>query len=485
MWSAVLGLAGSALGAASASRTAAAQMAQQQYQFDKQMEMQGLQVGMAIDAQRRQAEENVYQRQIEQMNRLIAGQERNYQKQQASSQRDQLMAERREQIERQIQEDREAAKQRQFQLEQLLQNQDLRAEERDFAIQQLEEAKATASGERDEDLRRFLEERAMAQIERDFVVGEYEDYKRQAEAERQEELAVREQILNQIYGLQDSLTGAQAELGYIPEIQQITEADIAREIERRSGEYTADVDRAATAVASVNEADLIRNGMDLSTTGNRRRADITRQLASEYQDARQRAYDDAMSYIAGKSDTMASNVGNIIDRRAANLGETANVAGAGLAQLQNLRNLPSATDAYRMASALPSAIYNRSVSSANDFRAPVNINSAVYDGISIGPGLASYRVPTSAAMNLSSGVSSAIFNPYSVGIPNPQSYMQNAGQIGNQLLSSSTTSANNAYNNAYKASAGFGSDMRSFMDDNSSSIDKWFDSKFGTSFAGK
>ena len=483
MWSAALGLAGSAFGAMQQSRIARDQMAQQQYQFQKQMELQEMQLGMARDAQRQQAEENAYQREIEQMNRLIAQQEREFQKQSAEENRQQLMEERRQMIERQIQEDREAAKQRQFQLEQLLQNQDLRAEERDFAVKQLEEAKSIASGERDEDMRRFLEEREMAKIERDFVISEYQDYKSQMDAERQQELDVRNQILNQIYGLQNELTGVQSQLGAVPEIAQITEADIAREIERRTAQNISDVDRAATAVASVNEADLIRKGIDLSSTGSARRADIAGQLAAEYQNARARAYDDAMAYITGKSQTMSQNVGDIIDRRSAILGETANVQGAGIDMLQNLRQLPSSADAYRMATAVPSAIYNRNILSANNFRAPVNINSAVYDGTNVGPALAQYRVPSSAAMNVASGVGSSIFNPYSMGIQNPSTYMTNAGQIGNQLLTSATNTANTAYDNAYKASAGFGADMRSFMDDNSNSIDSWFDSKFGTNFA--
>ena len=214
--------------------------------------------------------------------------------------RNQLTEERRQMIARQVTEDREAAQQRQFQLQQLLDNQRLSTSERDFALAQLEEAKAIASGERDADLRRFHEEREMAKNERDFVIGEYQNYKSQMDLERQQELDIRNQTLNQIYGLQDVLTGVQSQLGIVPEIQHITEADIAREIERRTTQNISDVDRAATAVASVGEADLIRNGIDLSSTGAARRADIAGQLAAEYQTAA-RAYDDAMSYITGKS----------------------------------------------------------------------------------------------------------------------------------------------------------------------------------------
>ena len=58
MFSAVLGLAGSAIGAASASRDAAAARAQQDYQFRKQQDLQEANLGMMRDARREQRMEN-------------------------------------------------------------------------------------------------------------------------------------------------------------------------------------------------------------------------------------------------------------------------------------------------------------------------------------------------------------------------------------------------------------------------------------------
>jgi hypothetical protein len=463
MFSAVLGLAGSAIGAISASNTAKAQMAQQQYQFDKQMELQQLQMGMALDAQRRQSEENAYQRQIEQMNRLIANQEREYNKQQSEEYKAQLMEERRAQIERQVLEDQEAAKVRQFQIEQLLQNQDLRADEREFALQQLAEAKSVAAGERADDMRRFLEDRAKAEMERDFVIGEYQDYKATADQERADELAVRNAILAQIGGLQNTLAGTQASLGPAPTIDALTQADIDAEIARRMDQNMSDVDRAATAVASVGEADLIRKGIDLSSTGQSKRAQIAGAIADKYQQARSAAYDDAMRYITGQSSALQGNASALMQLRQAILAETGGVAGAGLDQMQNLRALPSAAGAYQMATSVPSSIYNRNVASANDYRAPVSINSAVYDQINPGVGMAQYRVPSTAATMSGTQIGSSIFNPYNVSIPNPTTYMSNVGTIGNQLLSSATSSANQAATNAYNASSGFGKSMFDFL----------------------
>lgn len=480
-WSAALGLAGSAFSAISASNTASAQMAMQQRELDQQRDLQEQQLALAMNAERRQSEENAYRRQIEQMNRLIQQQERGYQLDQVEQQRAQLLEERRADIERQIQEDREAARQREFQLSQLLQNQDLAAEEREFAEQQLAEAQAIAAGERDEDKRRYLEERAMAEANRDFVIGEYEAARQQAASERQRDLDIQNMIMAQAQGLQDSLQGTAAQLGYVPEIPVLSEADIASEINRRTQQYQSDVDRAADRVASVNEADLIRSGLDESTPGTARRGEVAARLSQEYQNARQRAYDDALNYITGRQGAMSTNVANILDRRQAMLGETADISGAQLNTLQNLRNAQSATGVYEMAAAVPDGIYQRGLVSANDYRAPVNVDTSIYDGTRVSSGLAGYINPGSAATTAGLRVRSAAAEPISQTLQNPSTYYGNAQRIGNNILSQVSRDAATAYDRAAGASAGFGSAFRDLVADNSDQIDDFMSGIFSNS----
>lgn len=472
-FSALLGLAGSAIGAIGASRDAASARAQQDYQFRQQMELQELNLGLMRDAQRDQREENSYQREIERMNRLIREQERDFELQQLRQNQDALMEQRRMDIERQIQEDKEAAKIQQFNLEQLLKRQDIAEEERAFALSQLEQAKAVAAGERDDDMRRFLEERAMAEIERQYLMDQYEGAQRQATAERNEQLATRDEIFNSIYGYQAALDQTAAGLGMIPEIERVTGADIASEIDRRSAQYQSDVDRAADRVASVNEAALIRSGLDESTPGTARRGDIAARIANEYQSARSRAYDDALKYITGESALMASNVNDIMKRRSGILSETANVAGAGIDQMMKVPQAASAVDAYRLAQMVPSGIYNRSVSSANNYRAPVQIGTAAVAG-SMTPGIADYNRPTSLVNNAGFNLDSAIFNPYGVNTNDPNAYLSNAQSIGNNLYNAAATSSQNAAQRSYGASSGFGTQFNKFLNDQSATKGSFF-----------
>ena len=144
LFSAGLGLAGSIYGANKQAKAQAAALAQQQYEFERNREMQGANIAIALDDRRLQQEENAYQRAMERINRRKAGDERRYQMSEFEAYQDRLLAEWREVIERQILQDKEAARKAQFELEQYLQNRDLAQEERDEAIEALRQAQEAA-----------------------------------------------------------------------------------------------------------------------------------------------------------------------------------------------------------------------------------------------------------------------------------------------------------------------------------------------------
>ena len=146
LFSAGLGLAGSIYGANKQAKAQAAALAQQQYEFERNREMQGANIAIALDDRRIQQEENAYQRAMERINRRKSGDERRYQISEFEACRDRLLAERREVIERQILQDKEAARKAQFELEQYLQNRDLAQDERAEAIEALRQAQEIASG---------------------------------------------------------------------------------------------------------------------------------------------------------------------------------------------------------------------------------------------------------------------------------------------------------------------------------------------------
>ena len=213
MFSAILGLAGTLYSANQASKQASAARQLQMAQMEQQKQFQNANFLLAQDANRERREQNQYLQQIEALNRRLAGQEREFQMSELDNFKKALLKERSEDIERQILQDKEAARLSTFRLEQLLKGQDISEQERNFAIQQLELARATAAGERDEELRRFLQDRATAQIERDFLVKMALDAQDQARLERAEGMAIRDQILNQILGLQNAVTQTASQLG--------------------------------------------------------------------------------------------------------------------------------------------------------------------------------------------------------------------------------------------------------------------------------
>lgn len=485
-FSSMLGLAGSLFGSISASNQAAKDRALRERMFNRQMDMQDLQLSMMYDAQRDQREENAYQREMEQLNRLLMQQERQYQLDTVDENKQYAMEQRRADIERQIAEDKEAAKIQQFNLQNLLQRQDISAEEREFAIQQLNEVKAIAAGERDEDKRRFYEERAMAQMEREFLMGQFMEARDQSYAERADQMSTRNMIMNQIFGMQDALRDTSRDLGFMPQVDRITQADIDAEIAKRTDQYIGDIDRAADRVASVNEADLIRSGLDESTPGTARRGDITARIADEYNKARLKAQDDAIRYITGESDVLTGNIEDIMAQRGRILSETGNVYGAGIDQLMQTPQATSAVDAYRLAQMIPSGIYSRNLLSASDFDAPIPIGTAAVTGV-LTPGMADYSRPTSLASNQAFNVKSGILPPYGVTLQDPSAYMSNAIGIGNNLYNAASSMYDQSAKRAYDSSVGFGSRFDEMIKNQSATPGSWvqnMDKKVGDWWGG-
>ena len=79
---------------------------------------------------------------------------------------------------------------------------------------------------------------------------QYEAYLAQTQRERDDEMAIREMIMSGAGNLQDELERVSSQMGYVPEIEQITPEMIQAETARRTDEYISDVDRAAEMVAS-------------------------------------------------------------------------------------------------------------------------------------------------------------------------------------------------------------------------------------------
>ena len=474
-----IGAATSMMGQAAAKRRHAQSIAYQQWAAQRQFEIQEQQLNiqreqlnMAHAADNERRAENEYRRQQEIINRGIRRRER-YEEERlieefkAEKMRDQEIA-----IQRQIQMDKAAARERQFELTEFLRNQAISAQERQTALDELEEVKGIVSGERDEDKVQFLRARAQKELEREFAAQEYIDAKGQAELERAESLARNQAIMAQIGRMEAGLNEAVQGLQVTPDIQTFSPADIQSEIDRRTSQYQADVDRAASAVASAGEADLIRTGMDLSTTGENRRAAIAARLAQDYQNARNRAYDDSMNFIKNQQGVSQADAGAIQDMRQQQLAEVAGIQGIGLDPMLRMTDARSALTApAAYLNQLPTGVYDRRLSTASGYRAPIGIGSAIYDRTNmVGSGISPTANIPSAAVGMMP--SSQVFDPYSMSIDDPSRYMGIAAGMGGPIMSSQAgvmrsadLMAGQTAAQAAGASKSFGSSMRGLSDE--------------------
>ena len=391
-----------------------------------------------------------------------------------------------------------------YRLREAARNRELVGDEREFAKRLLGREMDTAESERAEQLARFTEDRSTAQNNRQFEMDQYDAYLAQTQREREDEMAIREMIISGAGNLQDELERVSSQMGYVPEIEQITPEMIQAETARRTDEYISDVDRAAEMVASQGQADLIRRGMDVSTLGTDERAAITARLGQEYQGARQKAYDDALGYISGRSNAMSQNVGDIMDRRSGILSEVAGIGGTELGYLQNMRQAPTATGAYQMAANMSSGILDRNIASAGGFSAaglgsalydstgmmtssygnsdynlmnlasgigsaanyssPVGISTGVYDG-NIGGGYANTLNLGSAASTSPANIMSSIFDPYGIANQSPNTYLSGMNSSQNNYISSLMGQYNTSRQDLMNSSEAFGGTLRDFNND--------------------
>lgn len=478
MFSAILGLAGAGLGAFASMQSANAAAEAAMYQASlqdqamrRQQDMQMFQMGMGQDQMRRMMEENNYRRMIEQQNRSIMNQERQFQLGEYAKNSEQVKAEREYMLARQLMADQEAAKQRQFQLEEYLQNKSLAADERKQALDMLAEAKAIAKGERDDDLKRFYTAQQQRLEERDFAMRQYQTMQDRLVGERQYDIGNRNKIEGRINDLYQTLQRTRAGLGDMPIVRQFTEEDFANEEARRRDLGLKLVDRAADKVASINEANLIRSGIDSGSAGVNKRAEITAQISDLYERAAMSARDEALKYITGVQGSLYAGYDKELARRSALLGEVGGVEGTGITQLMQLKDPRSAVDNSYMQ--LPSGVFDRSIVSAGGYSSPLAVNSAAINAPQLPYGMANTLAIPSATSNGWSAIGSAVTGPSNSQFVNPQGFFNTASEIGNSMLNIYNQNWSDAQNRAAAASAAAGGQLQKFISGLGGVFDQW------------
>lgn len=450
------------------------QMSMQRRALAQQEDMANMNWGLAQDQLRREREQERFIRETDAQNRQMLGEEFNLR---LGSQRDrskQAQLERNTMLDRQVRMDREAARRQQAGLEQYLRNQSITAEERTYAKGLLDQAKRTASGEADADLRRLAEERLMAQDERNFAIEQLQYAQNTAARERADDSSLRDMIIGRAGSLQMSMDAALRGMGDMRDIPRISADQINAEVMRREDLAMSDANSAIDRVASVNEADLIRRGLDASTPGAMRRAQIAEGASDIYAQARAAARDSAMKYIGGQQAILTDNFNTDLARRRSVLGEQAGVASSGLDLLTRLQPMRSAND-YRAPVQVGSGIFSRTTRSANDYRAPINVGSGVYEsnlGLMSGMGDTLGLPSAAGAMELNPG--SRLLAAPTWGITNPSSFaglaqsgLANVGQQYGQMAQTQASMmgpmSQPFFNRADSAAAGAGASFQQMM----------------------
>lgn len=271
-----------------------------------------------------------------------------------------------------------ARDERSFDIRQLERGQGIASSERAQALGYLEDSRQRAAAERETDLFNFNRASEQSRSERNFQESEYRAMRAQAMAERAFDIERRNQLDQATSRYGDALSAALEGMGPARQVNYLGQDAIADEASRRERVAVDDVNQMADRVASINESNLIRQGMDQSTRATAERSDITDRMAQEMAKAREAARSEAIRYIAGVNDQLSLGENMDRQRRAQTLQETANVYGVPLEFLMRSPDVASALNGPGF-NQVGSAVYDRGIQSANNFDGPLAVGSANYD----------------------------------------------------------------------------------------------------------
>lgn len=434
-----------------------------QFEMDRQAQRQYELMSQMLQREREIAD---YYRATNDRNAALALDQRDYERGMSDTNFGLAREDRAYMMDRQQMLDRTAAERRAFDLQQLLRNQNLSNQERQTALSEMRRAQAIARGERDFSIDELRRAQALRDQERAFDIDRQERAYRIAEEERAISMQDRDRILGRTGQMYDDLQAARGEMGDIAPTRQFTEADIDGEAQRRAGIYGSAVDRAVDRIASVNEAGLIRRGVDRSSTGDAARSTIAERVAPLYEDAYRRAADDALRYITGMQGTLYAGADQEMERRSRALAEITGIYGA---PLQFESRLPELRSAQGPIMNIGSAVYDRNVSSANDYRVPLQVGSAIYEPRNMDAGVGGNLglIEARYAPARSSGI-----NPVFAQLPFSQP--ANFASGGNYLTMMGSRMAGDTFNTLYggaqTSARGAGTGFQNLLERGSSAI---------------
>jgi len=359
-----------------------------------------------------------------------------------------------------------AAEERARQLEQFARDEATTAEERRLALDELEYVRQIAVGEREYDVKRFEEDQMRSELEYQNRINEYEKQNGIANKERQFEIDRQSKILGQANTLSNEIDSTIYSFGDLERVKRYDEGDIDQATNDFYAGYQQDADRAADRLSSVNEADLIRRGMDSSTTGDSsRRRLLQEQLVPLYNSARSRARQDGMGYVSNLQNNEINAFNADVSSRAAAIEEKIRGKEGLLQVMQSMKN-PVSANTNQWANLGTGNNAGSVRSSAGNFRAPLAIGSNVMAPRNFNAPMSNNLTLRTSRAGAPMSTANGAFNP---NIPK----YTNGGNLMNSALGGSGYSsdfatlaqgAGNAASDGTKSFLDFGSQFGSWMD---------------------
>jgi hypothetical protein len=382
-----------------------------------------------VDAQERENEMFDYYMGINDQNQALVLDQLGYSRDWVQQNRDFLLAEQEYEKYRISDADKNAAKERERQLQKLIDDEEVSKAERQRALEELDYVRSIAQGEREYDVRQYENDQLQSQLEYQYRMQEYERMMGIANDERQFVIDRQEKILTEAGIIGDEIDRVMAQFGDYTPPKRYTEADVERSNSQFLSDYMADADRAAEKIASVNEAGLIRSGVDMSSTGDSSRRELLReQINPLYHQARIQARNDAMGYITGLQNNEINAAQADLAARSGVMDEIMKREGMTLNTMMGLRDPTSAriNDYLSMGTGVLSP---RNLTSAGSYSAPLDIRSAILDRSLAGIaelGMASAMGTSTSAAGANPSSYDGQFTPQFPGMTDPSSYYGSA-----------------------------------------------------------
>jgi hypothetical protein len=344
-----------------------------------------------------------------------------------------------------------------WELERIAYDDNLSEQERNFALNQLREEELIARRERDDEITRIGRAdntRVTEYAEREARLNAD---RAQRAAERAREVGIQDQILTGASQFRDDMRHLVDSLGSLTPPDLYGPDEIDRLTDRNMEALEGRMDRYVTKLMSEKEADLIRSGVDASSSAVGQRGDLMARVTPEVQAMISQAVRDATGEVEGKNKTLMDRFNAL---KAGQQDQFEKAAARGTAGLDIMARLNPAT----------SAVYDRDIGTAENITR-VGSSERGNDGRGLPSQVRGVRAPSLDIAQFLQDPAFAVNRTaspgYSSGAPRQNSYdfsgFFSGARSGQQNRSrDAAVTADRWYDRASRSAGNFGSALNEF-----------------------